>query len=80
MNIDDSFVSACAFMVSKDIASATGEFKDETKVNLDNKGPFKGRRILWVTRGGGLFDSKKKYVDKWDPLLKSTNSVEMLAD
>jgi len=80
MNISDSFVSAAAFMVSKDIATQSAEIKDTTAVTLDVLGPFKGRRVLWVTRGGGLFDSKKKYVKDWERMLKCTNSVTMLAD
>lgn len=80
LKISDASLSASAFMVSKDIATSSDSITASTTVTLDPLGPFKGRRVLWVTRGGGLFDSKRKYVSNWEPLLKSTNAVTMMTD
>jgi hypothetical protein len=33
-----------------------------------------------VTRGGGVYDTRKKYVTNWDMFFPSTNNVPFLAD
>jgi len=80
-NVSESFASADAFMISKDLeAVSTSGADTNTAVNLVATGPFKGRRVLWVTRGGGVFDARKKYVSNWGTFFKLTNSVAFLAD
>jgi prepilin-type N-terminal cleavage/methylation domain-containing protein len=78
--VSDSFASADAFLISKDLAlsGTTSGATTNTAVDLSTTGPFKGRRILWVTRGGGVFDAKKKYVSTWEAFYKLTNSVPFL--
>jgi len=79
--VSDSFSGSDAFMISKDLASvSTSGATTNTAVTLDAAGPFKGRRVVWVTRGGGPFDARKKYVSTWETFFKLTNSVPFLGD
>lgn len=78
--VSDSFASSDAFMISKDLAAVSTSGASNDVVNLDTAGPFKGRRVVWVTRGGGLFDARKKYVSTWGSFFKLTNNVPFFAD
>ncbi len=78
--VSESFTSADAFLISKDIAPLTRSGASDELVSLSPSGPFKGRRVFWLTRGGGLLDSHAKYVGTWGTFFKSTNNVPFLAD
>jgi prepilin-type N-terminal cleavage/methylation domain-containing protein len=78
--VSDSFASGDAFMMSKDLGSVSTSGASNDVITLVANGPFKGRRIVWVTRGGGLYDARKKYARDWSTFFKLTNNVPMLAD
>jgi len=74
-----------AFIVSKDFAvgtvGAAGNCQTNTAVLLNPAGPFKGRRMTWITVGGGTFDARRKYVSDCSRLMGgTTNTISILAD
>jgi prepilin-type N-terminal cleavage/methylation domain-containing protein len=74
-----------AFIVSKDFAVGTvgtaGDCNTNTPVVLNAAGPFKGRRMTWITVGGGTFDARRKYVSDCSRLMGgTTNTISILAD
>jgi prepilin-type N-terminal cleavage/methylation domain-containing protein len=70
-----------AFMVSKDFGNAAADCTTNTAITLAASGPFKGRRIVWVTVGGGTFDARKKYAADCSRLMGgTTNTISILGD
>jgi prepilin-type N-terminal cleavage/methylation domain-containing protein len=70
-----------AFMVTKDFTVSVTACETNTPITLSSDGPFKGRRIVWVTVGGGTFDARKKYAAYCDRLMGgTTNKIHILAD
>jgi prepilin-type N-terminal cleavage/methylation domain-containing protein len=74
-----------AFIASKDFAVGTAgsfaNFATGTVVNVNSAGPFKGRRMTWITVGGGTFDARRKYVSDCSRLMGgTTNTISILAD
>jgi hypothetical protein len=74
-----------AFMVSKDFAvgsvGAAASCNSNTAVTLNGAGPFKGRRMAWITVGGGTFDARKKFISDCSRLMGgTTNTIHILAD
>jgi prepilin-type N-terminal cleavage/methylation domain-containing protein len=78
--VSDSFASTDAFLISKDIAHVTRSGASNAPVVLSRSGPIRGIRVVWVTRGGGLFDARKKHVTHWGMFFPSTNNVPFLPD
>jgi prepilin-type N-terminal cleavage/methylation domain-containing protein len=79
-DVSESFADSDAFLISKDIPPVARSGASTDRVTLSRSGPFKGRRVVWVCRGGGVFDSRAKYVSTWDRFFTSTNNVPFLAD
>ena len=69
-----------AFLISKDLGNSDGIIGTNTPVEFAVSGPFKGRRILWVTVGGGVFDARRRYVKALGALAGNTNEVTLLSD
>jgi prepilin-type N-terminal cleavage/methylation domain-containing protein len=74
-----------AFIVSKDFAvggvGSAADCQTNTAVILNEVGPFKGRRVVWITVGGGSFDARKKYIIDCARLMGgTTNTISVLAD
>ncbi|MEI8353821.1 MAG: prepilin-type N-terminal cleavage/methylation domain-containing protein [Lentisphaerota bacterium] len=70
-----------AFMVTKDFGNAASDCNTNTAITLAASGPFKGRRIVWVTVGGGTFDARKKYAADCSRLMGgTTNTISILGD
>jgi type IV pilus assembly protein PilA len=70
-----------AFMVTKDFGNAAADCTTNTAITLAASGPFKGRRIVWVTVGGGTFDARKKYAADCSRLMGgTTNTISILGD
>jgi hypothetical protein len=69
-----------AFMISKDLAPVTRSGASNEHVVLSRSGPCNGKYVVWVTRGGGVFDARKKYVTNWGMFFPSTNHVPFLPD
>lgn len=76
--VSSSFTSYDAFLISKDIVPVIRSGASNDLVTLSRTGPFRGRRVVWVTRGGGLFDARKKYVTNWGLFFPTTNNVPFL--
>jgi hypothetical protein len=79
-DLSGSFTNHDAFLISKDIPPVARSGASNDRVTLSRSGPFKGRRVVWVCRGGAVFDSRAKYVSTWDRFFQSTNNVPFLAD
>jgi len=79
-DMSDDFPSSVAFLISKDMSPVLRSGASNEWVTLNRLGPLRGRRIVWLTRGGGLFDARKKYVPTWGVLFPRTNSVPFLPD
>ena len=79
-DVSESFADGDAFLISKDIPPVARSGASNDPVTLSRSGPFKGRRVVWISRGGGTFDSRAKYVPNWGTFFKSTNNVPFLAD
>ena len=78
--IGDTTPSDCAFLLTKNMTvDASGNLTTtliggNNVVTLDpSKKPFGQNRGVWVTRGGGIFDARKKYLT--DVQVKVTNVV-----
>jgi prepilin-type N-terminal cleavage/methylation domain-containing protein len=72
-----------AFMASKDLGDGTAVtiVSNTTSVALSSKGPFGGRRVTYVTVGGGCLDARKIYLKNLDLLMGgTTNTIYLLAD
>jgi Tfp pilus assembly protein PilE len=78
--VSDKFSNYDAFMISKDIAPVARSGLSNDVVNLSRTGPFKGKRVVWVTRNGGMYDAKPKHMKTWGDFFPSTNNVPFLAD
>jgi hypothetical protein len=78
--VSDSSASADAFLISKDIAPLSRSGASNDRVTYSRSGPFKGKHVVWVTRGGGVFITRKKFATKWGVFFPSTNNVPFLAD
>jgi prepilin-type N-terminal cleavage/methylation domain-containing protein len=78
--VSDSFTSTDTFLVSKDITPVTRSGASNELVTLARTGPLHGHRVVWLTRGGGLFDARKKYVANWGVFFPTTNNVPFLPD
>jgi prepilin-type N-terminal cleavage/methylation domain-containing protein len=79
-DLSGSFANEDAFLISKDIQYVARSGAANDRVTRSRSGPFKGRRVVWISRGGGTFDSRAKYVPNWGTFFKSTNNVPFLAD
>ncbi|MEI8353889.1 MAG: hypothetical protein WCG22_05210 [Lentisphaerota bacterium] len=79
-DLSGSFTNHDAFLISKDIPPVVRSGASTDRVTLSRSGPFKGSRVVWVCRGGDVFDSRAKYVSTWDRFFQSTNNVPFLAD
>jgi prepilin-type N-terminal cleavage/methylation domain-containing protein len=80
VDVSCSFTNTDAFLISKDLDPVTRSGASNAPVALSRSGPFRGKRVVWVTRGGGVYDTRKKYVTNWDMFFPSTNNVPFLAD
>ena len=71
--ISDGSQSDAPFMLTRNVTFTSMTGIDSNSVPNFNAGlsPFGEKRAVWVTRGGGCFDARKKYV--YGSLLQSTN-------
>jgi prepilin-type N-terminal cleavage/methylation domain-containing protein len=75
-----------AFLVSKDFGlSATigagGPCQTNTLTVLNLAGPYKGRRVVWITVGGSATDARKRYMKDCSLLMSGiTNTLAILKD
>ena len=79
-DVSESFADSDAFLISKDIPPVARSGASTDRVTLSRSGPFQGRRVVWVCRGGGVFGERAKNVSTWDRFFTSTNNVPFLAD
>jgi hypothetical protein len=79
-DLSGSFTNEDAFLISKDIPPVARSGASNDPVTLSRSGPFKGRYVMWVRRGGDVFTGRPKYVPNWGTFFKSTNNVPFLAD
>ena len=79
-DVSESFADSDAFLISKDIPPVARSGASTDRVTLSRSGPFKGRLVVWVCRGGGVSTGRSKYVPNWGTFFKSTNNVPFLAD
>jgi prepilin-type N-terminal cleavage/methylation domain-containing protein len=80
VEVSGDFSSYDAFLISKDVGPVVRSGASNDIITLNRSGPFRGRRVVWIARGGGLYDAQKKYVTNWGMFFKSTNNVPFLAD
>ena len=64
--IGDTTAAEIPFLVSKNVednelTSASGE-DDTTRLSLMEGKPFGKKRAVWVSKGGGVFDARSKYL------------------
>jgi hypothetical protein len=79
-DLSGSFANEDAFLISKDIQYVARSGAANDRVTRSRSGPFKGRLVVWVCRGGGVSTGRSKYVPNWGTFFKSTNNVPFLAD
>jgi type II secretory pathway pseudopilin PulG len=79
-DVSESFADGDAFLISKDIPPVARSGASNDRVTLSRSGPFKGKHVVWVCRGGGVFDERAKHGPNWGTFFKSTNNVPFLAD
>jgi len=79
-DVSESFADGDAFLISKDIPPVARSGASTNRVTLSRSGPFKGKRVVWISRGGGTFDARAKFVSTWDRFFTSTNHVPFLDD
>jgi hypothetical protein len=78
--VSEGSLGGDAFMISKDLAPVTRSGASNEHVVLSRSGPYNGKYVVWVTRGGGVFHARKIYVTKWGAFFPSTNNVPFLPD
>jgi prepilin-type N-terminal cleavage/methylation domain-containing protein len=78
-NVKDSDNSDAPFMLTRNVSfsSMTGVDSNSAPVWAANLAPFGDKRAVWVSRGGGCLDARKKYVA--GSLLTSTNKYDCWA-
>jgi hypothetical protein len=75
----DAFIASKDFAVSS--AGSAQSFSTNTLVVMNAAGPFKGRRMTWITVGGGTFDARRKYVSDCARMMGGTSTTNsILAD
>jgi hypothetical protein len=78
--VSEGFASGDAFMITKDLAAVARSGASNDVITLSRRGPYKGKRVVWVTRGGGVYDARRKYARNWGVFFNQTNNVPFLAD
>ncbi len=61
-SVKDSDNSDVPFMLSRNVSFGTGVLTTNSTATWTDIAPFGIKRAVWVTRGGGCFDARKKYV------------------
>jgi hypothetical protein len=79
-DVSGTFTNGDAFLISKDIAPVAKSGASNDTVKLSRSGPFRGKRVVWVTCNGGVYDTRAKYVGNWGTFFKYTNNVPFLTD
>ena len=62
-------------MITETIEPASGG--NAKHLTLSNEKPFGSTRAVWVTRGGGVFDARRKYLTNKQILGEMTNRVDV---
>jgi prepilin-type N-terminal cleavage/methylation domain-containing protein len=78
--VSATFSSSDAFLIGKDVNLIARSGPSNELVSFSRAGTFRGRRLIWVTKGGGILDMKRVYRPTWGHLLPSTNNVPFLPD
>ncbi len=85
--IGNSDASEYPFLISKNVGSAITEFKGGVNKGSPNKidissttitKPFGKTRAVWVTRGGGCFDARAKYLSEYQILGECDSLAESI--
>jgi prepilin-type N-terminal cleavage/methylation domain-containing protein len=79
--IGDTTAGEIPFLVSKNVeddelASASDE-DDTSRIKLTDGKPFGKKRAVWVSKGGGIFDARSKYLYNRIVMGIATNNVTL---